>query len=543
MADSFVDISETEFLTIISGKGVISDYCRVADILPILQPQKQKRKPGVEKTMRRLYLCIIWIFLFALSSYSQTAIRYRVAPAVAPDSVDLVYYGKKRFFPAALTVVGLNLGVWTFDRYIQKGDFAYISLNSIKENFRHGFIWDNDRMGTNMFLHPYHGNLYYNAARSNGFNYWQSGLFAFGGSAMWEMFMECEYPSTNDIIATPIGGMAIGEVAYRASDIILDDRKTGWERFGRETAALLVSPMRGLTRIINGDAWRKRPTTGRQFGIPPVSIEFSGGMRILELKDEVFDKGIGFCSVINVEYGDRFQHKSHQPYDYFSMRLNLNVQGSQPALGRLNILGRLINRAVVDNGSNFLSVGMYQHFDYFDSDTISDVSAKTPYKICTPASVGAGLMYKYRRMKFGSMDAYLHFNGVILGGVLSDHYRVDERNYNLGCGFSVKSGLNFSFFREGLALTFLHDFFRMFTYRGYPEKMDWTDYNPKTLDAQGDVSQASFHVLEFRADVRLWKRMFLTASLMHFRRNTNYKYFPDVSSNTAEARLMLTWKL
>lgn len=29
---------------------------------------------------------------------------------------------------------------------------------------------------------------------------------------MWELFMECEYPSTNDIIATPIGGAALGEV-------------------------------------------------------------------------------------------------------------------------------------------------------------------------------------------------------------------------------------------------------------------------------------------------------------------------------------------
>ena len=59
------------------------------------------------------------------------------------------------------------------------------------------------------------------------------GTFAIGGSAMWEMFMECEYPSTNDIIATPIGGAAIGEVLYRTSDMITDDRATGGERFGR----------------------------------------------------------------------------------------------------------------------------------------------------------------------------------------------------------------------------------------------------------------------------------------------------------------------
>ena len=96
-----------------------------------------------------------------------------------------------------------------------KGDFAYISLNTIKENFKHGFIRDNDKLGTNTFLHPYNGNLYFNAARANGFNLRQSELFAIAGSAMWEMFMENEYPSTNDIIATPIGGAALGEVLYR----------------------------------------------------------------------------------------------------------------------------------------------------------------------------------------------------------------------------------------------------------------------------------------------------------------------------------------
>lgn len=476
-------------------------------------------------------------------SFSQSAIRHHVVPAVAPDSIDLEYYGKKKFWQAAGTVVGLNLGVWAFDRYIQKGDFAYISLNSIKENFKHGFIWDNDKMGTNMFLHPYHGNLYYNSARSNGFNYWQSGLFAFGGSAMWELFMECEYPSTNDIIATPIGGMAIGEVTYRASDIILDDRATGWERFGREAGAFVVSPLRGLTRIINGDAWRNRPTSGRQFGIPPVHIEFSAGVRALEFEDEVFDKGIGFSSDILIEYGDRFQATSSRPFDYFTFRCNLNVQASQPMLGRLNIMGRLIGREILDNDHHMLNIGMYQHFDFFDSDTISDLSAKVPYKIGTPAAVGAGMVYQMRSQKNNKLDAYLHANAIILGSSLSDHYALDERNYNVGSGFGIKAGLNLSLWNDKIGVSASHDYFRLFTWSGYPEDIDWETVNPKTLDAQGDESQAFLHVTEIKADVKLHKRLYLTASFMHFLRDTNYKYYPNVSSSTSETRLMLTYKL
>lgn len=69
---------------------------------------------------------------------------------------------------------------------------------------------------------------------------------------MWELFMECEYPSANDIIATPIGGAALGEAFFRTSDMILDERASGGERFGRELAAFIISPMRGINRIITG---------------------------------------------------------------------------------------------------------------------------------------------------------------------------------------------------------------------------------------------------------------------------------------------------
>ena len=194
-------------------------------------------------TLTRRVVALMAVLLTVATMDAQMPIHLSVRPPVPADSVDVERQGRRHFWRAASTVVGSNLSLWAFDRYVQKGDFAYISLHSIKENFRHGFIWDNDRLGTNMFLHPYNGSLFYNAARANGYSYWGSGLFAIGGSAMWELFMENEYPSTNDIIATPIGGMAIGEVCYRISDLLIDDRQTGWRRFGHEAGVFLVSPM------------------------------------------------------------------------------------------------------------------------------------------------------------------------------------------------------------------------------------------------------------------------------------------------------------
>ena len=92
----------------------------------------------------------------------------------------------RRPWKAALETFGLNMLVWSFDRYIVKEDWAYINGHTIKSNFKKGPVWDTDQFTTNLFSHPYHGSLYFNAARSNGMNFWQSAPFAAGGSLMWE---------------------------------------------------------------------------------------------------------------------------------------------------------------------------------------------------------------------------------------------------------------------------------------------------------------------------------------------------------------------
>ncbi|MDR1882874.1 MAG: DUF3943 domain-containing protein, partial [Prevotella sp.] len=351
---------------------------------------------------------------------------------------------KKDWGTAIGLTLGSNVAVWSFNRFIVRSDFAYIGLHTVKENFKNGFVWDNDKVGTNMFGHPYHGSLYFNAARSNGFSFWEAGGFGLGGSLMWEMLMENEYPSINDIVTTPVGGLILGETLYRLSDFILDDRAVGVERFGRELTGLIVSPVRGINRIIRGDAWRKRNASGRQFGIPDVSVRVAVGMRALELKDELFDKGVGMTTNLQVEYGDRFATETEKPYDYFMFNANLHVQKMQPLLGQINIKGRLYSTGLMDSRKDFLSLGVYQHFDYYDSDIISAVSPYVPYRFCAPASFGVGLVYDNKRFRKWKIDSFFHANVILMGASLSDHYVVDDRNYNLANGFSWQWGINLS---------------------------------------------------------------------------------------------------
>ena len=146
----------------------------------------------------------------------------------------------KRYWQAAAEATGINVGVQLFDRYALNSDFAQTTLNSLKRNFTDGMVWDNDFFITNLFAHPYHGNLYFNAARSNGLSFWESAPYALGGSLMWEFLGETEPPAINDIIATTCGGIAIGEMTHRLSRTVLDDRDRGGIRFLREADIVIL---------------------------------------------------------------------------------------------------------------------------------------------------------------------------------------------------------------------------------------------------------------------------------------------------------------
>lgn len=489
-----------------------------------------------------LHLFLVAVTLSACVSVSaQIPIKHLAVDTIAPDSVDVALGTKKHFWRASAEVFGFNMGLWAFDRYIVKGEYARISWKSIKTNFRTGFKWDNDLLGTNTFLHPYNGSLYFNAARSNGFSYWGSELYAIGGSAMWEMFMEREYPSTNDIIATPIGGAAIGEVLFRASDAVLDDRSTGHERFERELACFILSPMRGLNRIITGAAWKHRATPGRLFGTPPFGMRLSLGYKMMAFEGRMHHMGYGGCLQLDLEYGDRFDVRSKKPYDYFNVRGEVQLIKGQPKLNRLSIKGRLLAREFLQKRKSWASVGLFQHFDFYDSDSMPNLHQKVPFKLGIPASVGVGLLFRDRPDRRYLFDCYVHVNGVLLGSVLSDHYRAGHRNYNWASGFSVKAGVNLVSGKYW-SLMASNEYYRLFSWIGYRYGVDPATSNYSKLNVQGDHSTAFFNVTAVRLDVQLWKHLYAAAEFTNYVRSTHYRDFPHVISSTMALRIMAAYK-
>ena len=474
---------------------------------------------------------------------------------------------KKRYWQAAAEVTGINVGVQLFDRWALNSDFAQTTFRSLKRNFTDGMVWDNDFFTTNMFAHPYHGNLYYNAARTNGLTFWESAPYALGGSLMWEFLGETEPPAINDVLATSMGGMAIGEMTHRLSLSMLDDSERGFGRFLREAAATLVNPIQGLHRIISGDAWRLRRNNNRyhDFTKIPIDASVSLGWRYLADEGALF-RGVHAPFLnITLAYGTAVDGERHTtPYDFFDIETNIAIGGGQPLINQLQIVGRLwstpiLNKTIKGNDNRNMAgeFGIYQHYNYYDAKPIKDGSELTPYRISEAAGFGPGFIFSLPQMgAISHMEQRIFLSGILLGGTKSDFFNVIDRDYNMGSGFSIKSKTQIDFGRSGRFLLNTK-YFRLFTWKGY-ESRDLQPYADGTKDlhylsVQGDNSNAALFVINPVMDVHLARQWSLSMSVTYYARRTHYNYYYDrnfvlqqnstVRANTFETKIGLKCRL
>lgn len=159
-------------------------------------------------------------------------------PSLTPP-VPMIQAPRPRPWLAAAECAGLNLAVWAFFHYVEDAQYTYISWDTMRDNVQDSFEWDPNLFCVNFFHHPYHGASSFNTARSNGLGYWGSTFSAFGGSLMWELLLELNRPSINDLVLTTTGGSVFGEVTYRLASSVRRKGARGFERIprGRRAAA------------------------------------------------------------------------------------------------------------------------------------------------------------------------------------------------------------------------------------------------------------------------------------------------------------------
>jgi len=160
----------------------------------------------------------------------------------------------KSYVIPALDILTFQILLNLFDRaYFGCCDFD-TDLNSIKRNLHRGWRTDADSFTVNQLGHPYQGSMYHGFARASGLSFWEGFLYAFVGSAVWEIAGETTPPSKNDQITTPIGGSFLGEALFRMANLWLAESSA--PRFWREIGAAAISPPVGFNRHAFGDRFK-----------------------------------------------------------------------------------------------------------------------------------------------------------------------------------------------------------------------------------------------------------------------------------------------
>jgi hypothetical protein len=360
------------------------------------------------------------------------------------------------WWAVALKVTGANFFTFIIDRYLFNYEFSRVGFNSWNHNMVTGWEWDQDRFGMNFIVHPYSGSAFFNAARSSGYNFWESAPFATLGSLEWEYFGETTLPSYNDVINTTVNGIFIGEVMYRIGSDILDDRTTGFDRVLREFSVFILSPTRTFSRLTQGKLFRV--TSEEVYQTEPLNVTLSGGMRWVNRGSDFMTGPSNFLFNINLDYGNPFEVRSRKPFDYFKVKVDLTkVSGTdRKILDKITGYGLLFG-SNTHSGRLDILFGGFQHFDYYDNKT---------FELAT-IGLGPGIITKLQVSPNSNLYTNLHVGIVPFAGN-STRFGPDTtqvRDYNFGGGAETKLECTLNL-GSWIGFTLKGDYFWFHTYVG-----------------------------------------------------------------------------
>jgi len=162
-----------------------------------------------------------------------------------------------------IAVEELSMGAMAFIGYtIQNPPPAYPGVPATplwrKLTFAPGsWYWDDDELSTNFVGHPSAGTFYYMFARANRVSIPEAFLWTIGTSLLWELIEYKEPVSYNDMIMTPVGGLAIGEGFTQLSGYF--DR-SGSDSLSK-ALAVIFDPMKKIHDWLDGVVPDRNPAT------------------------------------------------------------------------------------------------------------------------------------------------------------------------------------------------------------------------------------------------------------------------------------------
>ncbi len=458
------------------------------------------------------------VFLFFIAhAYAQSP-----TPAAAPDSPSLSTTTlpseaaaaaprvQKRFWRATAEMIVVGYSPWLYSHYVLDADYADISMDSVRRNFEEGFVFDQDSFQTNQWGHPFQGSLYFNAGRENGFNFWESSLFTLVGDFGWEFFMESELPSYNDMVNTLFGGMSRGEMTYRLSNVIRDNRATGAERFWREFGAGIVNPVGFVDRLVFGDMWKKKDNPPDRFPnmlFVMVDGGYQHGREMSAHPDQ------GYFSLI-LRQNDPHETEIKKPFDYFDLEGTMSL-AKGPLLPYVTYRGLLAGWELKDDGDVHHMLAPTLSYNYFNN-TASALGGQ---------GLNLTLLSRWKLPEEFDLRTELSAQGFIFAGIQVD-YEEDSinatgRNYDFGSGGGPKIDVRIR--RHEV------DWFKLSMSAG------WFNTN------DGISSENRLILVDAEARYPLMKDLYAGLGWSFQERRTLYDHLPEVNQANSGIKVFLSW--
>lgn len=441
---------------------------------------------------------LIFVFLVAYSFVSSAQIR--IIEKTVKDSSRVIIpdtsLTKKRFGHAAIQFGLAEIMPQLLDQFVTKKDYAQISFKTIGHNLNPGsWQFDNDPLQTNQFGHPYHGSYFFNAFRTNGYNFWQSATASFAGSYIWETYAENQAPAPNDFINTGFGGAVLGEMTYRLSNRIINNQLVGFKRQVNEVFGALVDPMNGLSRILDGKWGKLAPNTSLRDSTK-IMAEFNGGIRNIQLNNQWHS---GWYGHVKIYYGDPYED-----YQTPFSNILINTEIGKDDSTKVNVISVYGSLA----GWEIQSTEKVEHLAVLSAnyDYIRNVAF-----FYSGQSVRINLLSEFDISKKTIINTTLGMGPIILGAAPDKYITPNGRDYDYTMGLGINGSA---------AINLAGKVFLNLSYRG-----GWLS----TIN--GNASHYFLHTVSGEFSYMFVKGLSICAEPGYYSLSGTYRHYPNVFKN------------
>ncbi|CAN5691606.1 hypothetical protein BH10BAC3_BH10BAC3_25930 [soil metagenome] len=430
----------------------------------------------------KLLAIIISIQAHCLFVHAQQLNRQNDQLVLTGNHYSSLEKNKKKFWKAAGEWAMMQALPWAYDRYIRKADFAKISFKSIDSNFHlSSWEWDDNKFCDNQFMHPFHGNLFFNTFRSNGYNFWESIPAAVLGSYTWETVFETHVPAPNDIINTAFGGIVMGEMNARLAQVLVRRLKYGKKYSPKQKLITSTTTEAGMRQVTSGD--NKSVLVSRK----------------------------GIYSRLHLQYGESFSD-CKVPFDNFSLLAEIG-NSDTAKLNSLQIEGCIYGKKMHETTIATHVFNISMNYDYMQNNNF----------VYGAQSIKANLLSRINLSKNVQVQLTAGTGIIALAAVHNTHmYYGEGRNYDYCSGISLNAGASLTLFNK-LFLNINTSVAETITVNGYKAT--------HLLQNTG---------LDLR--IEIYKGLFINAATKYYVFNGYYKDYDDVTEHYSVRNIGLGYR-